>query len=456
MNVDNYPPKAIDVGVWEQHEMRLALATRDLTAVYQRLQRIGISQRRIAGLTDQSPSEVYEILKGRKVMAYDVLVRIADGLGVPRGYLGLSYDPATQQALSLTTDNGSPPTSEAEEVRQLLSHAAQVTLGAAEPQGTKLRGPVEHHPTPTPRRIGHSDVEKIKAITAAMRALDYQHGGGACRDAVIAQAAWAQNLLGTDHSDSVAAELHVALADLHNLAGWISFDVGLYTSARRHFARALEQARHADDASLIANVLYRMGRLHLHRQWHRDALRFFQLGQLAAQDSGCDLTVAVLYANEAWAYAVMGDGARALKSIERAQDEFGRSESQATPPWVQFFGLADLHALIGVVQLALHETGHGALDSAIEALCRSIAIRGPDMARSQVFELTALATAHLVAGAVDQALPIANNAIDLAEGIRSTRVLDRFEPFQSAAHRYHPGHSDLRDVGVRIATLRTR
>jgi hypothetical protein len=36
----------------------------------------------------------------------------------------------------------------------------------------------------------------------------------------------------------------------------------------------------------VANVLYRMGRLHLHRGMLKEALRLFQLGQIAAQDSG--------------------------------------------------------------------------------------------------------------------------------------------------------------------------
>src|SRR5262245_49458633 len=43
-------------------------------------------------MTGQSQSEISEILNGRRVNAYDVLVRIADGLGVPRGHLGLAHD----------------------------------------------------------------------------------------------------------------------------------------------------------------------------------------------------------------------------------------------------------------------------------------------------------------------------------------------------------------------------
>jgi predicted XRE-type DNA-binding protein len=66
--------------------MLLALARRDVTTVYRILQKFGVSQRRIATLTEQSQGEVSEIVAGkRQVVSYDVLVRIADGLGVPRG-----------------------------------------------------------------------------------------------------------------------------------------------------------------------------------------------------------------------------------------------------------------------------------------------------------------------------------------------------------------------------------
>ncbi|MGH3951534.1 MAG: helix-turn-helix domain-containing protein, partial [Pseudonocardiaceae bacterium] len=76
--------------------MREALAARRISSVYRLVRKTGISQRQIAAMTGQSQSEVSEILKGRQVMAYDVLARISDGLGIPRGYMGLAYDEATQ------------------------------------------------------------------------------------------------------------------------------------------------------------------------------------------------------------------------------------------------------------------------------------------------------------------------------------------------------------------------
>jgi hypothetical protein len=48
-----------------------------------------------AQLANQSQSEVCEILKGRQVRDVRVLERIADGLGVPRAWIGLSYGEET-------------------------------------------------------------------------------------------------------------------------------------------------------------------------------------------------------------------------------------------------------------------------------------------------------------------------------------------------------------------------
>ncbi len=81
--------------LWAQPDMLTALAVQDIAAVYRRVQRAGFSQRHIAALTGQSQSEVSEILAGRRVRAYELLVRIADGLGIPRGHLGLAHGDAT-------------------------------------------------------------------------------------------------------------------------------------------------------------------------------------------------------------------------------------------------------------------------------------------------------------------------------------------------------------------------
>lgn len=88
-------------------DIRTAMAERDIAAMYRILQRYGVSQRQIAAATEQSQSEISEILNGRRVIGYEVLVRIAEGLGVPRAYMGLAglCDPL-QGAHSDTHESG--------------------------------------------------------------------------------------------------------------------------------------------------------------------------------------------------------------------------------------------------------------------------------------------------------------------------------------------------------------
>ncbi|GAB3159157.1 helix-turn-helix transcriptional regulator [Myceligenerans halotolerans] len=455
MNVDPYGNEPISPAVWERTEMRTALARRDLKQVYELLQRIGISQRSIARRTTQSPSEVYEILRGRQVLAHDVLVRIADGLGVPRGYMGVAYDESTESVLDMVVANISTDSSEREEARRMLSHAANMTMEADVADVTSWWQPVERQTAPVPSKVGASDVVQLKSLTATMRVVDYQYGGGACRDAIAAQVRWAQQLLLADATEKTRHDLLVALADLHNLAGWTSFDTGMFTVARRHFSRALEQAKAVGDQSLSANILYRMGRLHLHRGLPHEALRFFQLGQIAAQDSGCGVTTSMMCANEAWAYAMLGERSQMKRSLNRATAEWEQADRDRAAAWVQEFSRSDLHldAVTGVVLTTGPDVPGTDMEQAIGHLTHALGRRGPEMARSRTFDLTALATAHLRTGDIDEGLRVGHEVVASATTVRSVRTLDRFEPLQTALNDVQQNESTMA-LQRQLSTLR--
>jgi transcriptional regulator with XRE-family HTH domain/tetratricopeptide (TPR) repeat protein len=443
--------------VWDKREVRDALAARDISMVYRQLRRVGVSQRHIAALTGQSQSEVSEILKGRQVMAYDVLVRIADGLGVPRGYMGLAYDEATAVRVAGTPDDPLAEEEESVKRRRFLAHAAAVTVGAAvfgpESESTWVSDPTH---TPAPARIGETDVRQIEAATKALRGLDYQYGGGFCRDAVVAQLTWARQLLEASTVDRTKKRLYVALADLHNLAGWTSFDIGMIDPARTHFAQALAFAKEGQNNHLVANVLYRMGRVYLHQDAADDALKLFQLGQLAAQEAGSEQTVALLCMNEAWAYALLNMPEQALKQIGRARDEFSRADLNDAPAWSQFFNVTDMSAMIGTVHSTLARMSGVDVQHhtriAIPALTRAIESYGPEWSRSKAFNLAALATNHLLDGDIDHGAKVGHGAAELADGLNSKRVKDRLKPlFEEAAKRRN--NQDARELAQRVKQI---
>ncbi|GLZ32646.1 XRE family transcriptional regulator [Lentzea sp. NBRC 105346] len=452
MNTIGSQGSPIPAEVWDQQEMRDALARREISSVYRLLRRHGVSQRQIAALTGQSQSEVSEILKGRQVMAYDVLTRIAVGLGVPRGYMGLAYDETTAVRVAATAETPHPEEDESVKRRKFLAHAAAVTVGAAV-LGTDSGSWVSHPTqTPAPGRIGMTDVRQVEAATRALRALDYQYGGGSCRDAVVAQLSWGQQMLGASATDLVKDRLFVALADLHNLAGWTSFDTGLMDSARNHFGQALDLAKQGKNEALVANILYRMGRVYLHQNAPDDALKVFQLGQLAAQNSGSELAVGILCANEAWAYAKMGSDEQALKLLGRARDEFSRANITEAPAWAKFFNEIDLSSMVGTVHTELAQTVDAKkyTRTAIPALTKAINGFGEDMSRNRTFNLTSLSINHLLEGDIDHGAKIGRQAVELSEGLKSIRTKDRMKPLLHEAEKRR-NNPDARELADRLA-----
>jgi transcriptional regulator with XRE-family HTH domain len=129
---------------WTHPKTVAALASRDIAGLYRLLQHQGVSQRRIAIFTEQSQSQVSEILGGRRVAHYEVLQRICDGLGVPRGAMGLAHtadgSPATDETSDTiierdsypsTRDTGTAPVTTARNHGRPLAvphHAVRVVL----------------------------------------------------------------------------------------------------------------------------------------------------------------------------------------------------------------------------------------------------------------------------------------------------------------------------------------
>jgi hypothetical protein len=161
----------------------------------------------------------------------------------------------------------------------------------------------------------------------------------------------------------------------------------------------------------------------------------------------------MLCANEAWAYALLGDRKLALKSIDRAYDEFNRADRAAAPCWVQFFGTADLRAAAGMMHYALSRTHAGHLGEAADLLSGSVRERSETYARSKVFELIALATTQLLLGDVENGVDNGQEAVTLVTQIRSVRTVDRLAPLGAAVEEL-PHNPEARELGRRIVHVR--
>ena len=306
-----------------------------------------------------------------------------------------------------------------------------------------------------PDRPGVHDVEQLENQTRALRAVDYRSGGGMCRDAVLVRIHRGHELLGARVAEPVRTRLFSAVADLHNLAGWTSFDSGHVGAAHHHLDLALSLAEHVGNDELAANVHYRRGRIHLHHGSADDALAQFQLGQLAAQrcGSGGQLAASILSANQAWAYAKKGEEELALELLGRAMEEFAAAGSGEPPDWARFFGETDVSAMVGTVHTELALGGRaGRARSAIEALTAAAGRYGPDMARSRSFCLAMLAADHLLDGDLEQGAVVGTEAVNAAETLKSVRTKDRMRPLKLEAEK-HRDHAAVRALSEHIAAF---
>jgi hypothetical protein len=477
----------VDPGEWERPEMRAVLAVRDMTGVYRSLQKLGFSQQRIGAMTGQSQPEVSAIIHGRKVMAYDVLERSAEGLGIPRGYLGLSYaeEPgqggvgcagggacarvagagggAGDEALGAGAAPNGSEVDDPVQRREFLGVAAAVALGGHAPTLERwLPQPVGPVP-PVPANVGVADVEQIRAMTRHLFELGEQLGGNSALDAITGYLRWASGLLRASCSADTGRQLRVALADLYGVAGHHLQDSGRPGEANRHLMQGLVLARDTEAHELAANLLWRMGRVHLEREQVTDALRFFQLAQIAALDCGSHAELGRLYANEAWAYALTGQPTLVADALARAEHE--NSLALAEPGPSAFHGaaryLASSHGYDPLFYVArthgllARGTGRSATRSAelaMDAAARLLAaenLPGLSLAMRQ----TTRAGAMLHARERDAGLTAAHDAVDRVAAIRSARAIDRLRHVAEAAKAW-PRHRPAVDLRRRIANLR--
>jgi transcriptional regulator with XRE-family HTH domain len=253
-----------------------ALAARDVATIYRLLNEAGVPQRDIAALTGQSQSEVSEILKGRKVMGYDVMVKIADGLDIPRGFMGLAYD---EDLLPLAMG---------EEMDEEMKRRALLALGSLTLFDRPLLGELlelpkrPEVPTPLPSRLGRSDITALEALTAELRAWSQRWGGGTATISGIAQRS--ERLLAVPATEAVSKALQSTLAKLHTVAGWAAFDERLDDLARAHFTEVITLAGAVDDPYWIAFALYGGGRIISEQGHPNDALAYYQISQVALSD----------------------------------------------------------------------------------------------------------------------------------------------------------------------------
>jgi hypothetical protein len=297
---------------------------------------------------------------------------------------------------------------------------------------TPVAEAAEEAPATTRRggRLSGPELDLLEATTAMFRQWDAQCGGGLRRKAVVGQLHEVTDLLQEPQPPATLRRLFKCAAELAELAGWMSYDVGLQPTAQKYFVLALHASKEAGDKPLGSYVLSSMSRQMIHLGRPDDALELIHLAQYGSRDCATARTQAMLYAMEARAYANMGQPSKCRRAVRMAEDTFADIgfDTEPEPDWIRFFSEAELngenaHSYRDLAYVAGRSPTYASLAEPIMERAVELFRQDDEHQRSYALNLVGMATVHLLKREPEQATALAGEALTVAEVVQFTDLL---------------------------------
>ncbi|MGP3986342.1 hypothetical protein [Streptomyces sp. 3N207] len=324
--------------------------------------------------------------------------------------------------------------------------------GAGRGGGGLRRGP----------RLSAPELELLEQTTEMFRTWDAQCGGGLRRKAVVGQLHEVTDLLQEPHPEPVRRRLFRVTAELSELAGWMSYDIGIQPTAQKYFVLALHAAKEAGDRPLGSYVLSKMGRQMIHLGRPEDALELVHLAQYGSREGATPRTQAMLYAMEARAYANMGQPGKCKRAVRMAEETFSDIDrSDADPGWIQFFSEAELcaenaHSYRDLAYSSGRSPTYASLarpvmERAVELFAKEAReAEGGGHQRSYALNLIGMASVHLLQREPAGCVARASEALGVAKRLRSERVNNRLRRTTAGAVREFGELADVVHLNERL------
>ncbi|MFJ8644970.1 hypothetical protein ACIRNI_02395 [Streptomyces sp. NPDC093546] len=291
-------------------------------------------------------------------------------------------------------------------------------------------------------RLSTPELDLLESTTAMFRQWDAQCGGGLRRKAVVGQLHEVTDLLQEPHPAATTRRLFTCAAELAELAGWMSYDVGLQPTAQKYFVLALHAAKEAGDKPLGSYILSSMSRQMIHLGRPDDALELIHLAQYGSRDCATPRTQAMLYAMEARAYANMGQPSKCKRAVRMAEDTFADAglDGEPEPDWIRFFSEAELngenaHSYRDLAYVAGRSPTYASLAEPVMRRAVELFRKDEEHRRSYALNLIGMATVHLLKREPEQSTALAEQALHVAKRVRSERVNTRLRKTVDTAAR---------------------
>ncbi|MFJ5732878.1 transcriptional repressor NsdA [Streptomyces paradoxus] len=307
-------------------------------------------------------------------------------------------------------------------------------------------------------RLSKPELDLLETTTVMFRQWDAQCGGGLRRKAVVGQLHEVTDLLQEPQPESTTRRLFKVAAELAELAGWMSYDIGLQPTAQKYFVLALHAAKEAGDRPLGSYVLSSMSRQMIHLGRPDDALELIHLAQYGSRDCASPRTQSMLYAMEARAYANMGQPGKCKRAVRMAEDTFAEADEwdEPDPDWIRFFSEAELygensHSYRDLAYVAGRSPTYASLAEPLMNRAVKLFAEDDEHQRSYALNLIGMATVHLLQREPERSTVFATEAMQVAKKVRSERVNTRIRKTVDTAARDFGGLGEVVDLTERLA-----
>jgi len=430
-------------------ELAAVLGGHDIAALYRWLKSAGVSQRRIAALTGSTQPQVADIVTGRRgqVQTYAVLVRIVEGLGIPRERMGLSfwgpdrrwYGPPGTYPEGVTVTGTPEGVSSAMLRRHLIAQGGIIMVGAlggmpgvpVAEVGEPLDDLGGLPPVALPSRLTSAHVTQVQDLTQRLE--DAARAFGSDQATSSDMAARGEQWLRVPGSEPLQQAMLAAVAYRHIHAGMAAYDGVLYQRALYHLARAFDLATQANDPYLQTLALRWAGLATMETGHPDDGLKILQAGQVSSwaipdRDQRAELEACTVM-DSATALAMLGQHQQAHQHVAIARGLWTPSPSSR-------YGDMDR----GPARLELQR---GRLDLAEQFAAASVRRWDGLSERGRTRSGIILATIHVKAGE-QRGLQLARDALTSASRLTSVRNRRTLLPLAEALDT-RPG-TDARDL----------
>ncbi len=330
--------------------------------------------------------------------------------GIHRELLCLLYD-ATAEELGLFQPAGIEATLEDMNRRVFLQGLGAVTglvTSATLEPWQRLTAALRQ-----PSRVDRQTVAELERVTAGLEGLEAQASPRALLGAVVGHLNTVAALLQGSLGLTLRRQLSSVAGETAGLAGWLAWDLEDRRAAGAYFRAGIEAAQEAEDRPLGAYLVGSSCVQPAYRERPHARLRRLQGHTFGFTTADANPTTrAWLVGLEAEAHALAGNEAASLRALDQAEAIVGGAgeEDAARRPRTVFFDRARLVGERGVAlaRLGLPADARQVLEAALGSL-------DPEMVKIRPRLLSALATAHVREGNIDEACRIGADALALAD-----------------------------------------